>query len=1072
MKKSPPKSKFEKSELSRTLSVLNKLGQSLTDVQKLSKVLRQIAKDARNILGADMVDLYEYKQTEKEFVLPPVMVGARRNPHIPKDEVFNDDVVVKVVRAGKPEYFPDAQKAKLLTARFEVKRPDAPDERFVIREGIVSSVALPLMAGEETVGVMFVNYRTSQTFDNEQNNLIESFSKLAAIAIHNARLWEAQNEQSKLREEEFTERSRQLNAINEIVNAIGSTFDPLPAILNQVVGLFSAEYGAIGLFNSRTQEIQFYAIWEEGTLLTGEYIPADKRSISGKKSIMRHVAITGRSYRVSDIKKDSHYRKWYPETQSELAVPLKDSHDTVIGVLNLEDTSLAAFSQSDEDLCQGLANVISSVIEKSNLLTTTQTLHRQLELLHSVVGEQDMPRVLTLILSGLNEIVGYGTSSSINLYDDANDSFYNIMAIGKLEENLRIEPRPKGTCRYVLQTRTSLYVDDTKYDLDNPPNRPTLRQEAVKEAGIKSFAALPLIRNDRVLGVLFVHQTNPTRFTQDLQLVLETFASQATIAIDNARRQVDITAINEAIVSKQPLEEILRLIVTKAAQTLGVEYGSLWYEDPASGDLLLGALYCPSGKLVPGYSTRLLANAPSINMEVCQTGKPRLLKNVKEATERYHRIYHPAQTELAVPMIYRDRTIGTLNVESDKLGILSDFDVRILEAFSSQAAIAIMSAQTNEQRIKLIDAVGKMNSTFGTGRLSDIYNLIAQKAQELAVATYCTLWILDEKNDCIKVGAVSGREALENVLPLNDKSINGYVAMTRRPYLCKDTIKDPYYHPWYPDIRSNFTVPLLFGSELIGTLHVESVKSNAYLEYQQESLQLLGNHAANAIKSALFFDEITKASEMRKELVADLDRKNIRLERRNASFESLTEIGQQLTANVQRGEQEILSIIQQQASRIMDTGNMFIALYEPELDEVHFELAFIDGIPVDIQNEPNWAPRSGGNGRTEWIIRNKAPKLTYTKKEAEEWYRQPNAQNYIGQTFASWLGVPIMFGDEVLGVIATYHKDEEYKYDPDDLIILSLMGRQAAIALQNARLIGRLDTMRELGEDLSSSLSI
>ena len=65
-----------------------------------------------------------------------------------------------------------------------------------------------------------------------------------------------------------------------------------------------------------------------------------------------------------------------------------------------------------------------------------------------------------------------------------------------------------------------------------------------------------------------------------------------------------------------------------------------------------------------------------------------------------------------------------------------------------------------------------------------------------------------------------------------------------------------------------------------------------------------------------------------------------------------------------------------------------------------------------------------------------------------------------------------MFGNEVLGVIATYNKTEEYKYDPDDLKILSLMGRQAAIALQNARLIGRLDTMRELGEDLSSSLSI
>ena len=202
---------------------------------------------------------------------------------------------------------------------------------------------------------------------------------------------------------------------------------------------------------------------------------------------------------------------------------------------------------------------------------------------------------------------------------------------------------------------------------------------------------------------------------------------------------------------------------------------------------------------------------------------------------------------------------------------------------------------------------------------------------------------------------------------------------------------------------------------------------------------------------------------------------NYRLERRNASFEALTEIAQQLTANVRRGEKEILTIIHQQASRIMDTDNMYIALYEPEDDLVHFELAFLDGKPVDIAKEDGWKSRSGGHGRTEWIIKNKTPILTYSKVDAEKWYDQPDTKEYIGQPFASWLGVPVMFGEDVMGVIATYHKTEKYKYDPDDLKILELMGRQAAIALQNARLIEELDrrvieldAIRELGEDLKS----
>ena len=744
--------KPRKSQVSvQALSVLNELGQLVTAVQDPSKVLKQIANKAKNVLGADIVDLYEYRQDKNEFILPPIMVGKRWSPDITKDRIYDDDVVVRVVNSGKPQYFSDAQSAKPLTGKFDVPRPDIPDERFVIREGITSSASLPLKAGEEIVGVMFVNYRSRQAFDDEQKNLIETFSELAAIAIHNARLWNAREEQSKSLEQLYAESSRQLDAIEKIVNAIGAASDPLPIILKQTIELFTADYGAIGLFIPQTGEIQFYAIWEDGIMLEGDDIPPDKRSISGEQSIMIRAATVGSVYRASNINHDPFYRKWYPETQSELAIPLRASDENIIGVLNLESKSLDAFSKAGEQLCEGLSNVAASVIEKSNLLKYSRALNQEMNLLHKTVVEQDWQEVLTRVLESLNEIVGAGTSSSINVYDEKRNDF-TILARGELAAMLRVPPRPDGTCRYVMKTKQPLYHEDRV----NPPiGQPTLREDRPASSRVKSFAAIPLVRNERVLGVLFVHQTNPIRFTSDLRLVLDTFAGQAAIAIDNAR----------------------------------------------------------------------------------------------------------------------------------------------------------------------------------------------------------------------------------------------------------------------------------------------------------------------------VFKEVVEASEVRKALVADLDRNNIRLERRNASFEALTEIGQQLTANIQRGEHEILSIIHQQASRLMDTDNMYIALYEPEKDLVYFELAFLNGQPVDIKNEEGWSPRSGGKGRTEWIIRNKSPKLTYTKKEAEEWYEQPGAHEYIGTKFASWLGVPIMFGDEVLGVIATYNKNEEYKYDPDDMKILSLMGRQAAIALQNARLISKLDTVRELGEDLSSSLS-
>ena len=150
---------------------------------------------------------------------------------------------------------------------------------------------------------------------------------------------------------------------------------------------------------------------------------------------------------------------------------------------------------------------------------------------------------------------------------------------------------------------------------------------------------------------------------------------------------------------------------------------------------------------------------------------------------------------------------------------------------------------------------------------------------------------------------------------------------------------------------------------------------------------------------------------------------------------------------------------------------MYIALYDAKQDHLSFRLAYMDGEPLFISN------RLMKNGRTEWIIRNKKSLITYTKAEAERWYKESGHGEYIGQTFASWLGVPIMLEKKVLGVVATYHKTDEFKYDPEHQKILTLMARQAAISLENARLvkelhrrIQELDELRNLSGDLSITL--
>jgi GAF domain-containing protein len=85
-----------------------------------------------------------------------------------------------------------------------------------------------------------------------------------------------------------------------------------------------------------------------------------------------------------------------------------------------------------------------------------------------------------------------------------------------------------------------------------------------------------------------------------------------------------------------------------------------------------------------------------------------------------------------------------------------------------------------------------------------------------------------------------------------------------------------------------------------------------------------------------------------------------------------------------------------------------------------------------------------------------------TKLEQEYWYNQQRT-NYINQTFASWLGVPIMYANQVLGVIATYDSHYEYKFSEDDKQLLTLIAGQMAVALKNLR---EVNALQELSDNL------
>ena len=109
------------------------------------------------------------------------------------------------------------------------------------------------------------------------------------------------------------------------------------------------------------------------------------------------------------------------------------------------------------------------------------------------------------------------------------------------------------------------------------------------------------------------------------------------------------------------------------------------------------------------------------------------------------------------------------------------------------------------------------------------------------------------------------------------------------------------------------------------------------------------------------------------------------------------------------------------------------------------------------EEEKGYQPRPFGKGKTEAIIQSRKPIFHPTKADAEAWYNRPEHYAYDPGILPSWVGVPMIIGDKVLGVIATYHPEKEYVYSESDVEILQAMANIAAIALENARLYRELE---------------
>jgi GAF domain-containing protein len=401
-----------------------------------------------------------------------------------------------------------------------------------------------------------------------------------------------------------------------------------------------------------------------------------------------------------------------------------------------------------------------------------------------------------------------------------------------------------------------------------------------------------------------------------------------------------------------------------------------------------------------------------------------------------------AHSWMGVPLMVADKVVGVMGIQSyERENLYSEQDLALFSTIAAQVAPALNNLRLLEetrrraQQMQVINEVGQaITSVLDPDTV--LQQIVDTTKAHFGYYFVCIV-LVDGDRLIPRVGSIVGDSGvllkLEHISIdlMSDSSLIAEAARVGQPALTNDALGDSRYLALeeLSDTRSELCLPIKVEGRVIGVLDVQSAQPFAYDQSDVDILQALANQAGVAIENARLFAEArTRAEEQT----------------------VLYELGQALTTRL--NVEEVVEEAYRGTTRLLDTTNFYVALYDPSTDSVSFPLSFEQGQRVQ------WRSREAGRGLTEHMIDSRQPLLI--RENVGERLQEVGIER-IGEVALSWLGVPLMVGERVLGVMAVQSYTTPRLYDEHALDLFSAVANQTAIALQNAQMVESLEQMVE-----------
>ncbi len=603
--------------------------------------------------------------------------------------------------------------------------------------------------------------------------------------------------------------------------------------------------------------------------------------------------------------------------------------------------------------------------------------------------------------------------------------------------------------------------------------KPVMRRANVEETDRETRIAVPIKIRDQILGALNLSFEDDHAAQRTLPLV-EQLSARLGLAMENAQLFAETQAslartealyqISRAAIAFEDIPDLLRSLVNRIAETLPADRVSLItfeLEKKLVSNFFAGGPGAEEVITSVGLDELLSGLTGWAIREQKVALSPKDLPDYRESLEvQQRRRETNCGGILVAPLLFRNQVIGTLTaINTPEQPDFTLQDAELITAIASQVATAYENArlfQAQQQRATELLTAAEVSRAASS--ILDLDELLAQSVEvirERFGLYYVGMFLVDPTGDWAVLRAGTGEAGRIQIernhkLRIGGESMIGQCIAISAARISQDVVDEAvrFKNPVLPDTRSEMALPLMSRGQTIGAMTIQSIQPLAFNQENTTTLQTMADQLANAILNAqLFAQTQARATEL-----ATL----------NEMARSLSE-----TLNID----SIVEQVYQFSSRLIDTDNFYLALYYSEQDEIEFKLYLIDGKRVTIKDQR----RKAGKGMTEHVIRTRRP--LFIEENVDDYIRNLTGVDAIGRSSQCWLGVPMLAGNQIIGMINVQNYDTPFYFTQQDQQLLFAIASQAAIAIQNARLFEQtqrqnkeLAVLNEMGSALNTVL--